>query len=108
MKSRFLLSLLLLVSLAGAQENSPTTITRVQWSGRDAWQLTDGKTEAIVVPSLARVMHFATAGGKNWLWQPPAGQEMQGDWKNFGGEKAWVAPQSQWKLYLGRGFPPDP
>src|SRR5690349_12117268 len=107
MKLSLFLPLLLFTTLASAQEKSSTAISPVKWNDREAWQITDGKTEAIVVPSIARVMRFGAVGGTNWLWQPPAGQEMQGAWKNIGGEKAWVAPQGQWPAYLGHGFPPD-
>ncbi len=95
------------VALAG-QSLGQTTITPTTLAGREAFRLTDGKTEAVVVPSLARVMQYGAVGGENWLWQAPAGQEMQGGWKNFGGEKAWVAPQGQWPVYIGHAFPPDP
>src|SRR5687768_3589892 len=43
-------------------------ISEVQYNGFDAWRLCDGKTEAIVVPAIGRVMSFKTETGKNWLW----------------------------------------
>jgi hypothetical protein len=42
--------------------------------------------------------------GKELFWTPPAGSPMLTDpgWKNYGGDKAWNSPQSDW------GWPPDP
>ncbi len=92
---------------ACAAEPSPVTVTRTMFGGREAFQMTDGKTEAVIVPSIARVMRYAEVGGENWLWVAADGQVEQDGWKNYGGEKSWVAPQSEWPLFLERAWPPD-
>lgn len=56
-------------------------------------------------------MTFGPVGGENLLWngtlsqgQPPCAA----GWKNWGGDKTWLAPQSQWKNLYGRDWPPEP
>ncbi|MEO8351863.1 MAG: hypothetical protein ABI680_09025, partial [Chthoniobacteraceae bacterium] len=105
-----LLPLLLVGTICGAAwaaEPSPVTITRSEFGGREAFRLSDGKTEAVIVPSIARVMRYAEVGGENWLWVAADGQVEQDGWKNYGGEKSWVAPQSEWPLFLENAWPPD-
>jgi hypothetical protein len=113
----FLLALIFLffATQADAQENwlcdesgCAAAISPTEYSGRAAWKLTDGKTEAIVVPSLGRMMSFKRVGGENWLWENSAAAKISGDnWKNWGGDKTWLAPQKRWKeLGSKTGWPP--
>jgi len=85
-------------------------IQETKYSGFDAWRLCDGKTEAIVVPAIGRVMSFKTETGQNWLWNSPAAKGKNSDpsvWNNWGGDKNWIAPQGDWsKLGTGTGWPP--
>jgi hypothetical protein len=109
------LAVLFFIACANAQENwlcdengCAAAVVRVEYSGRAAWKLTDGKTEAIVVPALGRLMSFQRVGGENWLWENRAAAKMPGEqWKNWGGDKTWLAPQSRWKQYGSKtGWPP--
>lgn len=105
---RALIITLLLASYATAEERPVTTITeRALAVGQKAYHITDGKAEALVVPSIGRVMQFSRVGGANWLWNAPQVKEVQGSWKNFGGEKVWISPQALWDLHTGHGFSPD-
>lgn len=71
---------------------------------RDAVILRNGAVEAVVVPSLGRVMQFRFAGradGPFWENEKLAGQAMPAKpWEaahgSFGGDKTWPAPQSLW------------
>ncbi len=85
-------------------------IQETKYSGFDAWRLCDGKTEAIVVPALGRVMSFKTETGKNWLWNATYAKGKTPDyagWNNWGGDKTWLSPQSNWKnLGSEKGWPP--
>ncbi len=109
------LALLFFATQANAQE-SPlcdengcvAAVAPAEYSGRAAWKLTDGKTEAIVVPSLGRLMSFKRVGGQNWLWENQAAAKTSGNnWKNWGGDKTWLAPQKRWKeLGSKTGWPP--
>ena len=85
-------------------------IQETQYSGFDAWRLCDGKTEAIIVPALGRVMSFKTESGQNWLWNAtfPNGKTPDTSaWHNWGGDKTWLSPQANWaKMGAEKGWPP--
>lgn len=85
-------------------------ISQTTYFGRPAFRLTDGKCEAVVVPSLGRVMRYGKVGGSNLLWNAPTSSKFKaGEWKNFGGDKTWLSPQSSWGTFHGKGaWPPDP
>ena len=88
-----------------------TSIARIEktlFDGRVAWKISDGQSEAVIVPEWGRVMSFRRIGAPNWLWQAPPKNYGAGEWKNFGGDKSWPAPQSQWVAINGRGWPPPP
>lgn len=74
------------------------------WPG--AIRLSNGVVDLVVVPEIGRVVRFGFVGGPNVLWLHPElrGQVGEGktDWRNFGGDKLWTAPQSDWV------WPPDP
>lgn len=83
-------------------------ITQTRYFDRDAYRLSDGKTEAVIVPALGRIMSFKKVGGENVLWNSPTSAGINQGWLNFGGDKNWMAPQSAWKVMHGRnGWPPD-
>jgi hypothetical protein len=78
----------------------------------DAILLSNGLVEAVIVPTIGRVMQFRFAGSQDgpfWenpgLWgrRPNPGSE---DWSNFGGDKAWPAPQAAWRRLALRDWPP--
>lgn len=82
-------------------------VSLVTYFGRAAIRLTDGKTEAVIVPQIGRIMRFAYVGGPNWLWNAPTPQGLDWGWKNYGGDKNWLAPQSEWPRFHGKSWPPD-
>lgn len=78
------------------------TIERVTFGGRDdCLCLSNGKVQAIVSPSIGRIISFGFVGGENLLWNN-AEAAKSGEYANHGGDKVWTAPQSQWN------WPPDP
>lgn len=90
------------------------SLTHINYQGwPDSILLSNGLVEAVIVPAVGRVMQFRFAGrpdGPFWenpgLWgrRPDPGSE---DWANFGGDKAWPAPQAVWRrLALGDWPPP--
>ena len=103
-------------NLQSATAESPSStrspsyqVSRVQYLGRAAFRLTNGGNEAVVVPSLGRVMRYGPIGGTNLLWNSPQTSFKAGEWANWGGDKAWPAPQSAWPLSLGaQTWPPHP
>ncbi|MCS7309327.1 MAG: DUF4380 domain-containing protein, partial [Armatimonadetes bacterium] len=77
------------------------------WEG--AYRLSNGVVEVVVVPSIARIVHYSFIGEPNVLWLNPAteGKPVQpGEWQNHGGDKAWIWPQDEWERRTGRGWPP--
>lgn len=82
-------------------------IMEVTYQGLAAYRLTDGRdTEAVIVPSLGRVVRYGRKGGPNQLWSRPKAQPYQG-WRHFGGQVTWLAPQTDWPRMIGRRWPPD-
>lgn len=71
----------------------------------------NGLVEAVVVPEIGRVMQFRFRGEEGTFWDQP---ELHGkspdpdspEWGNFGGDKAWPAPQSEWGVVSPRSGPP--
>lgn len=68
--------------------------------------------EAVVVPAIGRVMQLRLVGELDGpFWENPALAARNAvadpnDWSNFGGDKAWPSPQSDWDRLAGRGWPP--
>jgi len=105
--SRVLL-LSILLSVFGATVVAQTAPRKIQWKGRDAYLLTNGNTEAVIVPALSgRLMVLRFVGGTNVLWNSPNGTVFKkGEWANWGGEKVWPSPQSDWALFNNPAWPP--
>jgi len=91
----------------------PTTATGITYRGwPDSVLLSNGIVEAVIVPAIGRVMQFRFAGSTDGpFWEnatlrgsrhDPASKE----WSNFGGDKAWPAPQTDWRRRIGREWPP--
>lgn len=96
---------------------SEISLTHTDFHGWDATVLRNHVAEIIIVPSIGRIMQFGFAGSseadasaQNVLWNNPAiGADQKLDvegWINFGGDKAWPAPQSDWPKITGRPWPP--
>jgi hypothetical protein len=88
-------------------------VERISYHGWvDSIHISNGAVEAVVVPSIGRVMQFCWAGCQEGVfWENPAllGQlhdSASEEWINFGGDKSWPAPQSGWAAYQGRDWPP--
>src|SRR5712671_5823512 len=64
--------------------------------------VSNGRVEAVIVPAIGRVMQFRLAGdedGPFWENRTLNGRKPDpesNDWGNFGGDKAWPAPQADW------------
>lgn len=85
----------------------------MDFHGWSAHALENGHTRVVVVPAIGRVMSlgFVGDGGiSDVLWRhgqlgPRLAPDENG-WINFGGDKAWPAPQSDWERMVGKGWPP--
>ena len=74
--------------------------------------LSNGRVEAVIVPAIGRVMQFRFAGeedGPFWENRTLDGikpEPESKEWGNFGGDKTWPAPQSDWPKLTSRAWPP--
>ncbi|MBW4597576.1 MAG: DUF4380 domain-containing protein [Brasilonema angustatum HA4187-MV1] len=88
------------------------TVVKTNYQGwRDSWVLSNGQVEAIIVPAIGRVMQFRLIDGEGTFWENPkmfgkAPNPASEKWVNFGGDKTWPAPQSDWTKIMGRDWPP--
>ena len=90
-------------------------VERISYHGwPDCYRLASGLVEAVVVPAIGRVMGMSLiASARNAFWE---NRELDGQlhgpdaaqWMNFGGDKCWPAPQSDWLSRQGRDWPPPP
>jgi hypothetical protein len=97
-----------LLATAASSRCEPT-----HWGEFQAYRLANEHISAVIVPALGRVMSFSRPGGDNWLWSgmtPSADGKFTSplSWSNWGGDKTWLAPQSNWLALAGRTWPPDP
>jgi hypothetical protein len=74
--------------------------------------VSNGRVEAVIVPAIGRVMQFRFAGEEDGpFWENSAMTGKAPDpaateWGNFGGDKTWPAPQSEWPKTTPRAWPP--
>jgi len=79
---------------------------------KNCYRLASAKLEVMVVPAIGRIMQIRRVGDEaGVLWENRAldGQMPRPDsgvWANFGGDKCWPAPQSDWPRVLGHDWPP--
>ncbi len=108
----FAATLSLLCLAAFAQKPRKVTIQKQSYRGwNDALVMSNGLVEAVIVPSIGRVMQFRFAGEAGVFWENAAlaGKPVNAasnDWGNFGGDKSWPAPQSEWPKITPRAWPP--
>ena len=86
---------------------------RIDYQGwPDSIVLSNGVVEAVIVPAIGRVMQLRFAGEQEGpFWENDKLRRTKPDadsteWANFGGDKAWPAPQANWLQIISRGWPP--
>lgn len=91
------------------------TIRTVDYHGwPNSLILGNDEAEVVVVPAIGRIMQFRPAGATTGpFWENSALNGRMPDpaspeWLNFGGDKAWPAPQADWPKVTGRAWPPPP
>jgi hypothetical protein len=95
----------LLLLIAPAAFAQATSLEKITWRDAEAWRITDGKTEAIVVPAFGgRLMHYARVGGENWLWNGPA--DAKDTYMRWGGDKTFIGPHTMWQFTMAQAWPP--
>jgi hypothetical protein len=85
----------------------------MDFHGWPAMALRNGRLEVVVVPAIGRIMSLGFAGdsdASDLLWRHgqlgPALAPDENGWINYGGDKAWPAPQADWEKMVGKGWPP--
>src|SRR5688500_19293150 len=74
--------------------------------------MSNWEVEVVIVPEIGRVMQLRFACEQNGpFWENRAMEgkmpnSQSSEWGNFGGDKAWPAPQADWEKMTGRGWPP--
>lgn len=85
-------------------------IEKVNYKGwTNSYRMNNGTVDVVVVPAVARIMRYGFVGGPNLLWENEKALgklAKPGDWPNFGGDKAWPWPQSEWPQRIGGDWPP--
>ncbi|MBI1841007.1 MAG: hypothetical protein HYR88_09180, partial [Verrucomicrobia bacterium] len=75
--------------------------------------LSSDTVEAVVVPEIGRVMQFRFKDEEGPFFENAelfgkTANPLASEWANFGGDKAWPSPQSDWPLWTPRAWPPPP
>lgn len=80
----------------------------------NAFRLSNGLVEAVIVPEIGRMIFFGHAGGQNLLRldESLAGETFPRksgkEWINFGGQWMWPAAQTVWPSFQTSNWPPSP
>jgi len=95
----------LCASLVGCKQNAPAIGSPPTTFGvfDQAYTLSNGTVDVVIVPQIGRVMRYGYVGGPNELWNNPLAKfdgDKPTDWINWGGDKAWVWPQEGWRRFL--------
>lgn len=104
-KASALLAFALSLSGGFAAADEKTTVEKIKFRDATAWRISDGVTEAVIVPAYGgRLMRYGKVGGANWLWtgQP----EEVGEYMRWGGDKTFPGPHSMWHFTMPRAWPP--
>lgn len=89
-------------------QETTTATEHINYRGwENAIRLQNEHVEAIIVPKIGRVMSFRFREGENVFWEDRSLAGQQGDtsgkaWINFGGDRAWPAPEAEWSMYTKR------
>lgn len=106
----FIMTLLVCAAVQGqpattATPGSASFTNYHSWS--NAVSLQNGIVEVLIVPSIGRVQQFRFVGDADGaFWEDPRmfGRGPSGFYANFGGDKAWPSPQSEWGWPPPKGF----
>jgi hypothetical protein len=89
---------------------SGARVEPLAWGGwAEAYRLSNGEAELVVVPAVSRVLRYGLVGGANVLWQNPAvagRAPVREQWTNYGGSKTWIWPEHEWPTRAGSAWPP--
>ena len=103
-------ALVLLLALSASAQQAVNT----EYHGLKAITLKNASSQVVIVPAAGRILAFQlcdhSACSENPIWNnPQIGTSLKPDdegWTNYGGDKSWPAPQSDWPRITGKGWPP--
>jgi len=98
------LTITMLCVFAASAAGGQVTVKKIDYNGwNDCWELSNPVVRLVVVPQIGgRIMEYSI-DGDNALWQNEkelgkvSGADVGRTWRNYGGHKAWNAPQSKWR-----------
>jgi len=98
----FAAAALILVTVTGAHAGA--AVKKTDYKGwKDCFELSNSLVRLVVVPDIGgRIMEYSH-NGHNVIWQNPhelgvtAKSDVGKKWHNYGGYKAWNAPQLRWR-----------
>jgi hypothetical protein len=105
------------IAADGAAHNAKLAITHADFHGWKSIIIRNRVAEVVIVPEIGRIMEFGLLDDKgdkaelrSPFWNHPGvGVDLKSDsqgWTNYGGDKAWPSPQSNWLKILGKDWPP--
>lgn len=73
--------------------------------------LDNGVVEVLTVPAVGRILQLGFINDQSVFWSDPdlhgkPANPASQEWLNFGGDKTWPAPQSDWPRITPRAWPP--
>lgn len=82
---------------------SQAAVKKIDYQGwKDCWEISNPVVRLVVVPQIGgRIMEYSLEG-ENAFWQNESelgkvtGNDVGKSWHNYGGYKAWNAPESRW------------
>jgi hypothetical protein len=100
--------------LCFASSLSAAVTQNADYHGLKAIIISNASARVVVVPASGRILSFQLCShskcGENPIWNhPQLGAGLKADdegWTNYGGDKSWPAPQSDWPKIIGKGWPP--
>jgi hypothetical protein len=109
----FFPGLFLVAALGANNASARVSIQRTNYHGwPEAYVMSNGKVNAVIVPAIGRVMQFGFVGEEGVFWENRSldGREVDGqlvvwaakEWANFGGDKTWPSPEADWSAFTGR------
>ncbi|MCF7669410.1 MAG: DUF4380 domain-containing protein [Verrucomicrobia bacterium] len=109
----YILAILLVAGLVdNISADAECKIKPIDYRGwENAFVLSNNSVEAVIVPAVGRIMQFRFKDGPTVFWEntelfgEPVNPESD-TWRNFGGDKAWPAPQAEWPEVTPRAWPP--
>src|SRR3569832_80877 len=89
-------------------------VHNADYHGLKAITLRNRSALVVIVPKTGRILSFQLCDYRkceaNPIWNnPQLGAGLKADdegWTNYGGDKSWPAPQSDWPKVTGKGWPP--